>query len=183
MSPINTLTSLVLGVVVALTSLPAAAADVQAFPAKGVDLTSYKTFKLLPPRILTKSGVQEDDPTVSPVIKAALRKELIAKGLSEVTENADLEAASGALTVSIPQIEMFIYSMAPYDMSVTGALPVASFGRYNAEGALVVNLIDPRIKKSVWVGISKRGLGKPSKREADVNKAAQAMFKKYPSLK
>lgn len=190
MSPFTTLLSgpsvcrcpQVLAVIV-MAAFPAVAADVKVYPAKGVNLAAYKTFRMLPPRVLTKSGVQEDEPTVSPAIRAALRKEFVQKGLTEVAENPDLDVASGAMTESSPQIEMFIYSMAPYDMSVTGALPIATFGRYNAEGALIVNLIDPRTKKSVWVGISKRSLAKPSKREGDINKAAEALFKKYPSLK
>ncbi len=132
---------------------------------------------------MTASGIQEDEPTVAPLIREALRRGLSGKGLTEVTGQADLEVASAAAAVSIPQVEALIYSLTSDGTSVTGTAPLATVSRYNREGTLYVNLIDPRTNKGVWLGISKRALGKPSSREKDINKAADALFKKYPSLK
>jgi hypothetical protein len=131
---------------------------------------------------MTKSGIQEDEPTVGPLIRDALRRELSGKGLTEVTGQADLEIASLVTTVSIPQLEALIYSWTYHGNSVAGTAPLATIGRYNREGTLYVNFIDSRKNKGVWLGISTRALGRPSSREKDINKAAQAMFKKYPSL-
>jgi hypothetical protein len=161
----------------------AVAGDVGAFPANGVDLNSYKTYKILPPKVMTSSGLQEDEPTIGPLVREALRKGLNEKGLTEVTAQPDLEIASLVTAVSIPQLEAIIYSWTYEGTSIAGTAPVATIGRYNREGTLYVNFIDPRKNKGVWLGISTRALGKPSSREKDINKAAEAMFKKYPSVK
>ena len=165
------------------TSVIVFAGDVASFPAKGVDLNAYKTYKILPPKVMTKSGLQEDEPTIGPLIRDALRRELSGKGLTEVTGQADLEIASLVTVVPIPQLEALIYSWTSDSTSIAGTAPLVSVGRYNREGTLYVNFIDSRKNKGVWLGISTRALGKPSGREKDINKAAQAMFKKYPSLK
>jgi len=165
------------------TSVPTIAGDVSTFPVKGVDLTTYRTYRLLPPKVLTKSGLHEDEPTVGPLIRGALTRELTNKGLIEVSEKADMEVASAATAVSIPQIEALLYSWVADGTSNIGTAPLATLGRYNKEGTLYVNLIDPRTNRSVWLGISTRALGKPANLEGDINKAAQAMFKKYPAIK
>jgi hypothetical protein len=165
------------------TLAPAFAGDVRTFPAKGVDLTAYRTYRLLPPKVLTKTGLHEDEPTVGPLIRSALRKELTNKGLTEVSQRADLEVASAATSVSIPQIEALIYNLTADGTSITGTAPLATLSRYNKEGTLYVNFIDSRTNRGVWLGISTRALGKPSSLENDINKAAQALFKKYPAIK
>ncbi len=165
------------------TSAIAFAGDVGIFPANGVDLSAYKTFKILPPKVMTKSGIQEDEPTVGPLVREALRRELSEKGLTEATGKPDLEIASLVTAVSIPQLEALIYSWTYDGTSIAGTAPIANIGRYNREGTLYVNFIDPRLNKGVWLGISTRALGKPASREKDINKAAGAMFKKYPALK
>jgi hypothetical protein len=165
------------------TSAPAIAGDVRAFPVNGVDLSTYRTYRLLPPKVLTKSGLHEDEPTVGPLIRGALSRELTAKGLNEVTEGADLEIASAATAVSIPQVEALIYNWIGGSTAIAGTAPLATVGRYNKEGTLYVNFIDPRTNRSVWLGISTRALGKPSKLEGDINRAIEALFKKYPAIK
>ena len=162
-----------------LATLPALlmAGDVKTFAEKDVDLSTSKTYRLLPTRVLTVNGVIEDDPEISPLIVAALRKQLSQKGLTEVSEAADLEVAAGGLAVSIPQIEAFL--LTPLN-TVSWDSPIATLGRYNKEGTLIVNLIDARTSRSVWLGVAKRALGKPSSLSRDIDRAAEAMFKKYP---
>jgi len=159
----------------------ALAGEVKAFPAQDADLGRFKTFKMLPTRVLTGRGVEENDPNVSPFINSAVRSELTKKGLVEVAEGEDLEVAAGALAVSIPQVEAVLYNFA--GDADFGTSPLATIGRYNREGTLIVNLIDRKAKKSVWLGFAKRALGRPSNLKKDVDKAAQALFKKYPELK
>jgi len=170
-----------LSALLGLIPVPAPAGEVQTFPAKSVDLSAYKTYQFLPTRVLTGRGVLENDPEVGPLIVAALRKALIKKGLREVGGGADLEVAAGALAVSIPQIELIIYNLS-LDASV-GTSPITTIGRYNREGTLIVNFIDPHTKKSVWLGFARKALGKPSNLDRDIDKAAQALFKKYPSVR
>jgi Domain of unknown function (DUF4136) len=166
----------------ALGSAPSTAGDVRTYPSKGIEFSSYKTYMLLAPRVLTKSGIKENEPTVSPLLLAALRKELSKKGLTEVTEGADLEVASGAMAVSVPQIELLVYSLTLEGTSMTGTAPLASIGRYNREGTLIVNLIDTRTKRTAWLGLASRALGKPSRLKNDIDKAVGALFKKYPAI-
>jgi hypothetical protein len=150
---------------------------------KGVDLAAYRTYRLLPPKVLTKTGLHEDEPTIGPLIREALARELVGKGLTALAEGADLEVASAATAVSIPQVEALIYSWIGGGTSNIGTAPLAILGRYNKEGTLYVNLIDPRTNRSVWLGISTRALGNPNNFENDINQAAQALFKKYPPIK
>ncbi len=161
-------------------AVPAIAGDVQAFTAPGVNLSNYKTFKMLPVRVLTKAGIQENDPTYSPYIEASIRKELTSKGLIEVSSNADLEVSAGGLARAFPQLEGLIYSFTVDADWGTG--PIATVGRYNKEGTVVVNLIDPRTKKSVWLGLASRAWGKPSTVDSMIAKATASLFKKYPAL-
>jgi hypothetical protein len=167
--------------VVALTASPVViAGDVQAFPAPGVDLSKYKTFKMLPTRVLTKTGIQENDPTYSPHIMAAVRKELTAKGLTEVAENADVDVSTGGLARAFPQLEALIFG---FNWGTDwGTAPIATVGRYNKEGTVLVNLIDPRTNKSVWLGMASRAWGKPSTVDSMIAKATAQLFKKYPAL-
>jgi Domain of unknown function (DUF4136) len=165
------------------TSAPADAGDVRTFPAKGIDLTVYRTYRLLPPKVLTKTGLHEDEPTVGPLICEALARELAGKGLTARSEGADLEVASAAKSVSIPQIEALVYNWIADGASNIGTAPLATLGRYNKEGTLYVNLIDPRTNRSIWLGISTRALVDPTNFETDINRAARALFKKYPAIK
>src|SRR5580765_3550576 len=150
---------------------PADAGDVRTFPAKGVDLTTYRTYRLLPPKVLTTTGLHEDEPTVGPLIREALARALAGKGLTARSEGADLEVASAATSVSIPQIEALVYNWIGAGTSNIGTAPLATLGRYNKEGTLYVNLIDPRTNRSIWLGISTRALVDPTNFETDINKA------------
>jgi hypothetical protein len=155
--------------------------EVKAFGAKDADYSRYKTYFWLPPKLLTKSGVVENDDVVSPMIAKSVKLELTKKGLTEVTEGADLEVATLGLSESIPHLEALIFS--PFEGTQWGTGAIATVGRYNREGTLVVNLIDPRTKKSVWAGKATRTIkrGKPEQLGRDIEKAAGDLFKKYPA--
>ena len=146
----------------------------------GADFARYKTYRWLPPKVLTSSGVVENHPVLAPLIKDAINRQLAEKGLTEVAEGGDLEVSALALRESIPQLEAVVFG-GPDMMYGT---PIATMGRYNHEGTLVVNLIDTRTKKSAWVGLVKetidRGEGTGQKK---LPGAAAKMFKKYPSPK
>ena len=159
-------------------------AEVKSFPSTQVDFAQYKTYQWLPPRILTKAGIVENEPTVSPLIERAVKKELAQIGLTEVQQGADVQIATGALTESVPQLEAVFFG--PLDAgpgTVWGGEPIATMGRYNKQGSLILNMIDTRTNKSAWVAIATRALGKPSHNEKNISKAAADIFKKYPSKK
>jgi hypothetical protein len=159
-------------------------AEVKSFPTNGIDFSQYKTYQWLPPRILTKTGVVENEPTVSPVIEKAIKEQLAKVGLTEVQQGADVQIATGALTESVPQLEaVFFGSLDPGLGTTWGSEPIATMGRYNKQGSLVLNMIDTRTNKSAWVAIATKALGKPSQNEKQVQKAAAEIFKKYPLKK
>jgi hypothetical protein len=157
------------------------AGKVQVYSAKGVDFSSYKTYEWLPPKILAKSGVIEGDPEFAPVIKAAVNKQLAARGLKEVPSGGDLQVSTLALAESVPQLEAVVF---PGYIEMDYSTPIATMGRYNREGTLVVNLIDTRTKKSAWAGLAKETLkNKPGAGKEKIDSAATRIFDKYPVKK
>ncbi|MFL6352522.1 MAG: DUF4136 domain-containing protein [Bryobacteraceae bacterium] len=145
---------------------------------KQTDFSRYKTYQWLPPKLLAKTGVEENDPEFAPLIKDAVNRELSRKGLKEVPEGGDLSVSTLALAESIPQLEGFIFAGATPDFFTA---PMATVGRYNREGTLVVNLIDTRTQKSAWCGMAKETIdNKPGAGKKKVGPAAAKLFKKYP---
>ena len=62
--------------------------------------------------------------------------------------------------------------------------PLATMGRYNKEGTLVVNLIDGKTNKSAWVGMIQESLdNKEGSGQKKLPSAAAKLFKKYPGKK
>jgi hypothetical protein len=147
--------------------------------AKG-DLSQYRTYQWLPPRVLKKTGLEENDDVVAPVIKAAVNKQLAKLGLTEAPANADVQISAWAFRQASPQVEAYVYGS--YDDWYFGGTP-ATLGRYNNSGTLVIGLIDPKTKKSVWGALSTGSFEKPSQLESRVNKAASEIFGKYPRPK
>lgn len=155
--------------------------DVQSVPTRGVDFSKFKTYQWLPTKVLGKQGIIEDDPDLTPLIKKALNEQLAKKGFTEVAQGGDIEVATLILMQPVPQLEALIYGPSPD--TDWGSTPFISLGRYNRHGTLGVNLIDPKAKKSIWLGLASRALGKPSNRGNDIAKAASDLFKKYPGTK
>ena len=147
----------------------------------GADFASYKTYRWLAPKILTKTGVVENDPVLAPAMKSAVNAQLVKKGLTEVSEGGDLEISALALSEKIPQLEAVLFA-GPSDL--TFATPIATMGRYNQEGTLVVNMIDTRTKKSAWLGLVRESIGgQQGAGQKKLPSAAAKLFKKYPSAK
>ena len=160
---------------------PVHSAKATAFPAKGANMSLYKTYRLLPTRVLTKTGVVENDDKYCPIVNSAVRKEMALKGFTEVNANEDLQVAAGALRSASAQLEAILFSWGIY--ADFGTDPVMTLGRYNFEGTLVVNMIDPKTKKTVWAAVANQPLRSASQLQSDVDKAARALFKKYPGKK
>ena len=159
---------------------PCFAGKVKTFVGTHADFSSYKTYEWLPPKVLTKTGVVEDDPVIAPVIKAAVNRELTARGLKEVATGADLQIVTCALNTFVPQLEAYIFPVGLYDYPS----PIAAMGRYNREGTLVINLIDTRTKKSAWAGMVTESIAnKPGAGAKKIPKATENMFRKFPVKK
>jgi hypothetical protein len=164
------------------------AGKVEAYPGTSVDLAGYRTYQWFPPRVLTKVRVIEDHPA-NPVLKQAVRRELLQRGLSEVAAGADLQVQAWVLTESVPQLEAMIIAVVALDPGTYTMIgdPIANIGRYNRQGTLYLNLIDSRAKKSasfamVCDSLPNRTL-KPDAIRERLGKAAADIFKKYPVKK
>ena len=157
------------------------AGNVRTNLAAGIDMRQYKTYQWLPTRVLTGTGVVENDPVLTPLIKDAVNRELKGRGLTEVATDGDLQVATGITTHAVPQVEAVLFA-GPQDL--TYATPIATIGRYNRKGSLIVNLIDSKTKKSAWAGLAEEDLADvQGAGQKKIGKAAGSLFKKYPVKK
>ena len=167
------------GLISVLPAAPCYAGKVQSWIGKDADFKRYETYQWLPVRVLTKTGVIQDDKVAAPIIRQAVNRQLALRGLREVTEAGDLQVSAVALSESIPQLEAVI--LPPGFASLDYAQPMATIGRYNREGTLAINLIITGTKKSAWFGLAKESLdNKPGAGLKKIDKAAASLFKKYP---
>ena len=167
-------------IICALYGITCLAGEVKSYPTDGVDFSRVRTYHWFPVKILTKAGIIEDDPEVSPLVRTAVDRELKKKGFTQVADGMDVLIATLVLQKAEPQIEAIIFGPAVWPGSSWSTGPVSTVGRYNHMGSLFVNMIDPRVNKSVWVGMTTKALGKPANRASDIDKAASDLFKKYP---
>jgi hypothetical protein len=159
-------------------------AEVKIFPSKTENPASYATYRWLPPRIVADQGLVENDPTYSPMIRAAIDKELAKKGYKQVPETGELEIVSALVVVKSSQLEGYLLQLGfdefwGYSYVATAA-PVT---RVNREGALLFALVDPKKKASVWSGYITEALGKRGTAEDKLNAAAAKLLKKLPERK
>ena len=167
------------GLILGLSVAPCYAGKVQSWIGKDADFTRYKTYQWLPVRVLTKTGVIEDDEVAAPLIRQAVNRQLALRGLKEVKEAGDLQISAAALSESIPQLEAVILPAG--FASLDYAQPIATIGRYNREGTLAINLIITGTKTSAWFGLAKESIdNKPGAGLKKIDKAAASLFKKYP---
>jgi hypothetical protein len=162
---------------------PAFAAKAKIVAAKGVNMANYKTYSWLPPRVLIKTGIDENNPA-NPILKEVVGQQLTQVGLKEVAEGGDLQIQVYVTSEYIPQLEAVLMGEGyNFDYGTV----VATMGRYNRQGSLYLNLIDSKTKKSAWAGMMtedlKRGTLPPEEIRSELTKAATAIFKKYPGKK
>lgn len=150
---------------------------------KKVDLSHYKTYEWYAPRVLKKTGIAEDDPVVAPQIRAAVNRELTRRGLTEVVSGGDLKVSTWAFAEAIPNVDVLLYGFGALPAGsfldpVTA--PVATIGRYNRQGTVVVNLIDAKRNTSAWAGAATSSYSDVNNLSGPINKAVKDMFGKYP---
>ena len=165
-----------------LSANSASAIDVKTYSHKEVDIRNYKTYQWMPIRVLTSAGVVEDDDQYAPMIRSAIEKQMAKTGLTRVASGGDLQLLSVAVRDASAQLEAFIYGWGFTGLeNASWGMPIATVGRYNYEGTLVICLYDEKIKKGAWMGIAKAWLGKPSALAGTVDKGVAKMFSKYPN--
>jgi hypothetical protein len=115
----------------------------------------------------------------------AVSTQLAGKGLTPVdaTGTADLLVAYHATFDRNLQISGFSTGWGPYRLA--GGSGVARTERI-LTGTLVVDIVDARTKTIVWRGIASKEVdtnADPAKRERNIQRAAERLFKNYPPVK
>jgi len=158
---------------------------------KSADFTKYKTFKLVD----NKSGDQLD-PITKKQVDSALAAELSKKGLKQTSSDpADLYVGYETAISTEKQVNTFDsgYGMGPgygpyggYGYGSWGGGMSTSTTETIYNGTIVVDMYDTASKKLVWRGAASKTLdtqAKPEKREKNLAKAFEKMFKKnYPPV-
>ena len=174
---------LTLTLLLLLAAADLAIGKVKAFPATGKNIWDYKTYQWLPPRVVIDNEVYEDDPTISPLIRQAMNRELSALGFREVAEGGDLTLVTAAMRVQGAQLEGYLM-MWGFDWWY-GYHPTAvqTLQRTNERGMLFVNIVETDTEAAVWSGFATDALAREGRADKTVDKATRKLFKKFPKKK
>jgi hypothetical protein len=163
-------------------------AKVRTFAPKGADVGANKTYHWVTVRVMTRTGMVEDDDLIAPVIKAVVNRELAARGYVEVAEGGDLQVTAGGFGTTGSQLEGFLAHWSFDFYTGYGVETAAPVNRNNVEGTLAVVLADTKTNKGVWGGITKTLIGSqaqgggtmPKSLIEEIGKAARSILKKLP---
>jgi hypothetical protein len=145
---------------------------------KSTDFSRFETFAWV------RGTVLADEINHSRVV-SAVEAQLAAKGLDRVRvgERPDVLVAYHATFDSDLQITGFSSGWGPYRFA--GRTGVARAEEI-LTGTLAVDLIDAKSRTIVWRATASKEIDTkagPEKREQNINRAAQRLFKNYPTLK
>ena len=177
------LSALLLGLLVF--SLGAQAQKVHvAVPDKNVDFSKYKTYSWSPIGAVAHPMLAAD-------VVGAIEDQMKAKGLQLVASTPDLIIKvygsvdqENSYYTNDP-LYMATGGIPPFDPSLSGPALIGMYGNSTVtihKGQLVVDLIDPAVKKLVWRGMAQDNLAAHDKNKLldQVNNAVVKMFKDYP---
>jgi hypothetical protein len=153
---------------------------------KSANFAKYKTYKW----VENKSGDKLDDLTKKD-LESAIEAELAKKGLTKSpTDSADLYLAYTASVSTEKQVNTWdtgygagpgYYGPYGYGGWSGGSSTSTSYTIYN--GTVVVDMYDVSTKQLVWRGAASKELdvkAKPDKRQKNIAKACEKLFKNYP---
>lgn len=132
--------------------------------------SSLRTYQLVKPAHATMN------PFMDQRIAEAIQAQLAAKGMQEVSSNADAVVAYHTGV----QRERSATMMGAGGWRMGGGMGTINQNIQNA-GTLVVNISDAHSRQLVWRGTATDTLSsKPDKNSQKIDKAVSKMFKKYP---
>jgi hypothetical protein len=143
---------------------------------KGADFSRFKTYSWI------KGTILSDELNHKRVVNA-IDTQLAGKGLRKIDSNVDSDVlvAYHATFDKDVQITGFSSGFGPYRFGGTRT------GTARAEeilvGTLAVDVVDAKSKMIVWRGIATKEVdvkASPDKREKNINRAAEKIFKNYP---
>jgi len=175
----GTMKSLIVLALLVLSTLTVNAQKVKVSSDPACDFSKYKTY--------TWDQGTLANPIIKQYIVAAVDKEMAAKGLRKVENDADLTLTS--LTATESDLTATNPSWAPALNSIATGIPASSQAWAVTKGTLMIDMTDARTKNGVWRGVAshtlENGPSGNSVRDAKavekpINKAVQKMFKKFP---
>jgi hypothetical protein len=141
-------------------------AEMKTYPSKTVKISAYKTYTWLAPRLFTATEINDHDPVFTPIIRAAVNKQMAERGYKEVAEGGQIQLIVAAVVTISSQLEAYLvqfgFGVDDYynTIGVVAATPIT---RINREGVLAIGFYDPKLKQSLWSGYITKALGKPQK--------------------
>lgn len=156
---------------------------------KAIDFSKYSTYTWIPAPDPTQEGATpENDGLVRRRIERAVNRVMTSKGLRQVDNAAD---ANLLLNEHISVDKKLRVNTTNYGYGYGRWGYYGGAGPYNTtthvdqyeEGTLMIDLIDASTKELVWRGSATtrlKELKTPEEREAQINKAVNAILEKYP---
>lgn len=140
---------------------------------RSADFSRFKTYTWV-------RGTELTDELNHKRVVRAIDSQLAAKGLSRVDGNADVVVAYRANFDENLQINGYSSGFGgPRFGNISGTATTQRI----VTGTLVVDMMDARTRAIVWRGSAERDVNpgaKPEKREKNITKAAEKIFKNYP---
>ena len=149
---------------------------------KATDFAEYRTFSVEPGRRLKDNGVLEN-PYLGDQIVDAIRTELAAKGMTETTDEPDLQVNFFVGNSHSTQVDRFDHwthrSHYKRGVSLDEALhnPRTSYYR---KGILVIDMVDTATDGLVWRVYGTAKVSTDQDRREKIYKGVKKAFKKYP---
>ena len=135
-----------------------------------VNFSQYKTFMWI-------QRPKCEEPFMAERIVSAINAQLKVKGLSEVTEGADMAVGANFATEEQHEWETY-YSGSGWGWD--GGWSTTKVKTYEV-GTLTVDLFDAKRKKLAWQGVAIDELSPhPRKRDREIGKEIEKMFKVFP---
>jgi hypothetical protein len=150
--------------------LPAVQAGVEVKCEETVDFSKYETF-------MWKKGLPAARPEIQEWIVTAVRRELRARGLRQITEGEpDLYVATAAFAKNEGGVSGgYLYAQS-WDVGV-----IIADVHQTTEGTLVVDVVDVESGKLVWRAIAREAIkDNPQKLERKIDKIVKKIFRRYP---
>jgi hypothetical protein len=151
--------------------LPVAQAGVKVEYDEEADFSQYETY-------MWKKGLPAARPEVQEWIVTAVRRELRARGLRQITEGEpDLYVATGAFAKYEGGISGGVIYSQTWDVGI-----IVADVHDTTQGTLVVDLVDAETNKQVWRAIAREAVKDDIKKlEKKIDKVVRKIFKRYPS--
>ena len=145
------------------------------------NFANLRTYSWIAAPESTSESVQKELQTNSLIegrVKAAVNRQLAAKGLKETTQDPDFLVAFHTGVQDKTDIQSWGYGYGYWGMRGGGVSTI-----HYQEGTLILDFIDPKGKNLIWRGVGKKVVSErttPEKSEKEINQAVERILSKYP---